>query len=369
MEADKEITPAAQNTAPAAAVSPAASTSAPGWLAWGFVLAIALAAAVAAAYLWHVSTQQQQSLRAGVEAAIQRVDSEVDQARALQREIDQQKLQSVQTEKNLMQEMAALQAMLNRQQQHLQSLSTTDRNDWLLAEVEYLVRLANQRILMGEDIASASQLLLSADNIIHELDDSALYPVRKTLAEDIAALNTASKLDIEGLYLQVAAVAKQAALLRLYQRPEFEAVAVELDSTGNWQQTLGSGFSAAWQKLKGYIKIHKRDEKYQRALAPEYEAAVRQNVQLMFEQAQLALLSGNQKFYSASLARAGEWLREYYTLDIDATAAVIAAVDDLQKQNIVTELPDISRSLRDLKNYIETVHSLPAADKASEPAP
>jgi len=222
---------------------------------------------------------------------------------------------------------------------------------------------------MGEDIASASKLLQSADEIIRELDDSGLYPVRKVLAEDIAALNVAAQLDVEGRYLQLAAGARQATLLRLYQRPEFEPVTVELQLAGDWQQTLGAGFAAAWQKLSAYIKIHKRDEKYQRSLAPEYEAAVRQNVQLMFEQAQLALLSGNQKFYSDSLARAGEWLREYYTLDIDATDAVIARVDELQKENIVTVLPDISRSLRDLKNYIETVHSLPAAGSVAEPAP
>ena len=338
-------------------------------MALGFVLAIALAGAVMAAYLWQFSGQQQQSLHASVEAAIQRVDSEVDQARVLQRQIDQQQLLAAQSEKNLREEIAALHGLVSRQQQRLQSLSTTDRDDWLLAEVEYLVRLANQRILMGEDIASASKLLQAADEIIRELDDSGLYPVRRVLAEDIAALNVAAQLDVEGLYLQLAAVARQATLLRLYQRPEFEPVTVELQHAGDWQQTLGAGFAAAWQKLSAYIKIHKRDEKYQRSLAPEYEAAVRQNVQLMFEQAQLALLSGNQKFYSDSLARAGEWLREYYTLDIDATDAVIARVDELQKENIVTVLPDISRSLRDLKNYIETVHSLPAAGSVAEPAP
>jgi uroporphyrin-3 C-methyltransferase len=369
VEADKKITTPESKETVAKPSKVQEKSSGPGWMALGFVLAIALAGALAAAYLWQFSGQQQQSLQASVEAAIQRVDSEVDQARALQRQIDQQKLLAAQSEKNLRAEITVLQGSLARQQQRMQSLSTTDRNDWLLAEVEYLIRLANQRILMGEDVASASKLLRAADEIIREMDDSGLYPVRKVIAEDIAALNTAAKLDVEGLYLQLAAVAKQAALLRLYQRPEFETVSVELEQAGDWQQTMGAGFAAAWQKLSAYIKIHKRDEKYQRSLAPEYEAAVRQNVQLMFEQAQLALLSGNQKFYSDSLARVGQWLREYYTLDIDATATVIASVDDLQKQSIVTVMPDISRSLRDLKTYLETVHSLPAAENVSEPAP
>lgn len=367
METDKAITTSEQQPKP---TKQAKAASTPGWMAWGFVLAISLAAALAAAYLWHTDSQQQQALQVSVAAAIQRVDGEVKQVRKLQQEIDLQTLQAAQTEKNLRDELYAQQATMVSLQQRLQSLSTTDRDDWLLAEVEYLIRLANQRILMGEDITSASKLLVAADEIIRELDDPALYPVRKVLAEDIAALNTAAGIDIEGLYLQVGALAQQAALLRLYQRPEFEAAAVTLtEQDGDWQQQLGAGFAAAWQKLSGYIKIHKRDEKYQRALAPEYEVAVRQNVQLMFEQAQLALLSGKQKFYSDSLARAGQWLRDYYTLDIDATEAVISAVETLQKQKIITYVPDISRSLRDLKLYINTVHQLQVDSEPQESAP
>ncbi len=371
MEADKAVTATQTETTSPASVTKtkAQKTSAPGWMAWGFVLALALAGVAATAYLWQMEASQQQRLQTSVAAAVQRVDSEVAQAREIRRELDQQKMLAAAAEKNLQQQIQALQAALHSQQKQLQSMSTTDREDWLLAEVEYLIRLANQRLLMGEDIASAAKLLRAADEIIRELDDAALYGVRKIIAEDRVALQAATTLDIEGLYLQVAAVAVQAAKLRLYQPPELLVETQATQFEGGWRQKLGQGFTAAWEKLSSYIQIHRRDEKYSPVLAPEYEEAVRQNVQLMFEQAQLALLSGNQALYRHSLDRAEQWLQDYYTVDLNSTIAVIDSLKTLQEQNITIVVPDISRSLRQLKNYIEMIHAVSIADKPVESAP
>ena len=88
MEADKKITTSESKEVAPEPAKAQQKSSGPGWMALGFVLAIALAGTLAAAYLWQFSGQQQQSLHASVEAAIQRVDSEVVQTRALQRQID-----------------------------------------------------------------------------------------------------------------------------------------------------------------------------------------------------------------------------------------------------------------------------------------
>lgn len=81
----------------------------------------------------------------------------------------------------------------------------TSRSDWLLAETEYLLRLANQRVLMEQTPAGALSLLQAADEILHEVDDVALYEVRQAVAEDIAALEAVPTLDTEGIYLKLAA--------------------------------------------------------------------------------------------------------------------------------------------------------------------
>lgn len=350
---------------PAAGRADKAST--PANLLWVLSLVVAIAAAAGSAYVWQIERQQLQLLQtvqADTAGAIQRVDTQASDTQQLQRQLDRQNDSANQQQQQLQAQVKVLQQQLVSQQKRLQSLSTTDRKDWLLAEAEYLMRLASQRLLMGKEIKGALELLSAADAIVLELDDSALFPVREALAEDMAALRAAGRVDLEGLYLQLAAVAKQVDQLRLIEMPQLEAVAKEIQRPENWQQRLESGFQSALETLNHYIQIKRRDDIYQPLLAPEYEAAVRQNIHLMFEQAQMASLSGKQRLYLDSLSKAKKWLGDYYTLDQQSTAAVITMIDQLALQQVAVTLPDISSSLRSLKSYLQLIHDVKPLPKS-----
>jgi uroporphyrin-3 C-methyltransferase len=336
-------------------------------------LLFALIAIIACVYIWYLQQQQQQQFQGSqgsIAGAIQRVDQQSDQNRLLQRQLDRQvdsaKQQQQQLERQFTEQINGLRRQLNNQQKKLASLSTTDRDDWLLAEAEYLVRLANQRLLMGKEVKGAMNLLAAADEIARELDDTALYPFRQALADDMAALRSASRLDIEGVYMQLGALARQVDQLRLFELPELQLKKPEPTAAQSWQQRLDSGLQAAWAKLGNYVQIKRSDEVYQPLLAPEYEAAVRQNVRLMFEQAQMAALAGKQRLYDDSLAKAKQWLRNYYTLDKTATRENLRRIDELAALQITLPLPDISGSLRELKQYLENLR--PSTSAASKPA-
>jgi uroporphyrin-3 C-methyltransferase len=331
-------------------------------------LFLAIAAVAMSAYLWQLNDQRQQqlqSINAGNSAVEQRLDQQLAANRNMQREFDRQQAKQQQQQLTTQNKIELLQQQLASQNKKLLSLSTTDRDDWLLAEAEYLMRLANQRLLMGKEIQGAQDLLMAADDIAKELDDTALYLVRKALAGDIAALQTVARFDLEGIYLQLDALAKEAGKLRLIKLPQLttkpEEQMPELEPT--WQQRLQQGFNAAGEKLSQYVQINRRDEIYKPLLAPEYEAAVRQNVRLMIEQAQMASLAGKQKIYQDSLLKAKTWLSNYYTLDQQATHVIVRAIDELSQQQIAVQLPDISASLRALKNYMETIHSIKPSKK------
>lgn len=248
-----------------------------------------------------------------------------------------------------------LQGQLETQQQRVTALATADRSDWQLAEAEYLLQLANQRLLLGGDPKAALEQLVAADAIVRNLDDSALLPTRAALAKDVAALKAVELVDVEGAYLAIAAVAEQSEQLRLVHA--LDTAALEPDSapapvaTG-WNERLQSGLRAALAKLDQLVQIRRRDEPYKPLLAPQYEAALRQNLKLMFEQAQVALLSGNQKLYEHSLDKARLWLTTYFTVDEHATRAAADAIAELRERRVAVSLPDISDSRRELKAYI-----------------
>lgn len=245
---------------------------------------------------------------------------------------------------------------LNRRSQEvetkLQSLATVDRRDWLLAEVEYLLRLANQRAQLSHDPRAAAQLLSSADAILRELDDTALHPVRAELAKEMSALQNSADIDIEGVYLALQGLATEAAKLQLYQAPSFVAEETE-EVTGEWQDRLQNGLDRAWSKLRSYIRIRHHDEGFKAQLAPEQEAALRASLRLMFEQAQMALLANRPVLYQRALDKAAVWLQEYYQLD-DHRDGLLKQIATVRDMPVSPEMADISGSLRSLKVYLKS---------------
>jgi uroporphyrin-III C-methyltransferase len=246
-----------------------------------------------------------------------------------------------------------IQARVEEQQQRLAALATSDRSDWQLAEAEYFLQLANQRLLLGGDPKTALEQLEAADDVIRRIDDSALLPVRAALAKDSAALKALAVVDMEGLYLAIEAIAEQAQQLRLIEPSvEREQAAPVADAAATLGERLQLGLRAALHKLDQLVQIRRRDEPYKPLLAPQYEAALQQNIKLAFEQAQVALLLSNQKLYEHSLSKARGALSTYYTIDEQATQAVVHAIDELMGRQVAVALPDISQSRRELKAYL-----------------
>ncbi len=361
-KAPDQATPPADKKAVAAATGANKTTGsgnkAVGVLA-GLSLAVAIVALAGSAYLWQQSEKQALVLdqnRVDLAGALQRVDGAVDQNRELQRQLDLQSLSADNNRQALEQELNNLQQQLASQQKRLLAMSTTDRDDWLLAEAEYLMRLANQRLLMGKEVQGALELLKAADSIVRELDDSALFPVREALAKDMESLRAAGSIDLDGIYLQLEALAGRVQKLQLQTLPSLKMPTETEPVLESWQQRLQSGLDAAIEKLSGYIKISRREESYTPMLAPEYEATLRQTIRLMLEQAQIAALSGKQQLFENSLNKAKQWLDTYYTLDQQTTTAMLEAIEQVATKRVEVNLPDISSSLRALKNYIEKIH-------------
>ncbi|MFT6955415.1 MAG: uroporphyrin-3 C-methyltransferase [Halieaceae bacterium] len=237
-----------------------------------------------------------------------------------------------------------LEAQLAEQRTEIARFSAADREDWLLAETEYLLRLANQRLIMTRDVEAARALLRSADAVLLQLDDVGLFGARAAIAADLAVLRAVPQLDVEGIYLRLAALADQAGALVIFELPDVEAQPGEIPAE-DWQGRLLQGYESALVKLSDYIIIRRRDAPMQALMDPQWEGLVRQNLRMLLEQAQAALLSGNQLLYNESLQRAEHWVGEFLESDGVAARAIARELNALKSQVVEVQLPDISRSL------------------------
>ena len=345
---------------PGAAATPAPasrkSSSAVGWLA--LLLVLALAAAAAWFYREMQLTQTNLVERIGrleadagrEEAGLRSVETGLREEiksglAALQGTVEGQSARYTEA-------LVTVEAQLAEQRQELARLNANDRESWLLAEAEYLLRLANQRLVMAGDTVAARALLQSADDVVREIDDAGLHDVRAALAADTAAVRAVPGIDVEGIYLRLAALVEQADTLVIFTLPQQED-APRTDSAEDWQGRLRDGYENALLKLSDYIIIRRRDVPVQALMDPQWEGLVRQNLRMLLEQAQVALLSGNQTLYAESLQRANHWVAEFFESDESAARAMASEIDQLADLRIAVEMPDISRSLSALDDAIE----------------
>lgn len=233
--------------------------------------------------------------------------------------------------------------------EEFQQLSSGDREGWLLTEANYLLRLANQRLVMSGDTASAKALLQSADDVLRELDDPSLRPVRQAIADDLAAVRAVPAIDREGTWLRLAALIERSEQLEVFELPALETAAVDAIGEGDWQARLRAGYERALEKLAGYVTIRRRDQPVEVLMDPQWERLVRQNLRMLLEQAQVALLSANARLYEESLASATGWVEEFRASDAEEAGAVIDELASLRDTRVRVELPDASDSLAALR--------------------
>ena len=254
------------------------------------------------------------------------------------------------------------QALADASAQHLDRLRSTEaglvqrmvqaagapppsERDWKLAELEYLLRVANHRLLMEGDIASALALLRSADEVLQGLADLSLHEVRAALAAEILSLEQTQGVDVQGLYLRLDAVKPQLADLALAQ-PQFAPPRKATAGAGGQE----AGFWAALaDEFHSLLQFRRIDAEIRPLLAPDEALYLELNLRLMLEQAQLAALRRDPVVYATSLDAARQWVGDHLDGAEPGVQAVSAALAELRQADLNVALPDISASLEELR--------------------
>jgi uroporphyrin-3 C-methyltransferase len=245
----------------------------------------------------------------------------------------------------------------------IQGISSGVRDSWLLAEAEYYMQIANAQLQLAGNPQLARLALLQADDRIRQLANPALTHVRRALSDELRALKVVNGPDIEGITLTLASLADVVDSLPLRQQVELP-VADDSEIGGEL-----SGLDRAIESLKStmsdVVSVRRVDEEIRPLIAPESAYFLRANLSLQLQVARLALLRGEQAAFQQSLDDSDAWLGEYY----DATSAQVQSarqtILEIRDSLFDVAMPDISESLRMLRQY-NTLSASPAG--VSEPA-
>ncbi len=313
------------------------------WLAL-LALLIALAAIAGGLYLWQRQQALQQQLQAQQSEQSSQLSSLRDtlggRADALQRRDE---------------DIAKAQQDLRDSVDSVRQLAGRSRRDWILAEVEYLLRIGNRRLQLQRDPATAIAALQIADERLHELADPGLTEVRERIARELAQLRATPRPDIEGIAVQLSSLQEQVPQLQVKsaRAPAREELPGASDQRQAPPQAWREGLQRAWQALRRLVVVRRRDEPIKPLLGPEQEFAVRDGLRLQLEAARVALLRGNAALYRTSIQGAGDWMKRYFIADNPAYDAMKQSLQQLGERDIEPQLPDISASLRRLREIMD----------------
>lgn len=218
---------------------------------------------------------------------------------------------------------ASLTAAQQHNQRRLNELDGNVGRQWQLAELQYIVHVAAQRLVVERDVEPSIALLQRADALLAGWNEPALAPLRAGLAADIGALQALPVVDRQGLHNRLQAVAEQA---QLVLRP----TVAELSFT---PPPAPAPVAADWRarvvqlgELVGQLFILKRsNQPLPEVVAEQRPALIALRFSQAIEQASLALWRADQLLYRQSLALC-EQLLELAAVDSPSLSAALAAL-------------------------------------------
>lgn len=231
----------------------------------------------------------------------------------------------------------------------------TTGEDWLLSEVEYMLNMADLRIGMKEDVKGAVAILKQAETLIKNLpsEDQGLMQVRVAIARDIASLESYRNIDVPGTYAALVTLGDSIEKLPLVQTKLTEPEAALKDAEVKKDAKPSTMLSEINETFAGYLTIRKHDTAELRALlSPEQRLNFRDSVRLTLDQAETALLKGDQAIYDASLDKIRKWLLDYFVSDNFKVQMAVKKLEELSKVQVKQDLPGVADSQQELKSYI-----------------
>jgi uroporphyrin-3 C-methyltransferase len=156
-----------------------------------------------------------------------------------------------------------------------------------------------------------------------------------TPIDSVGLLSKLSALRDQVAHLPLFALSSKLQMFHAPQKPinQTHLVALQSEWKKTWQTTLAT--------FKSLVIIRNRQNEISPLISVTQEEFLRQNLQLIFQQAQWAVLQQQQAVYQYSLTQANEWIQRYFADNDHATLAMQADINQLQQVDLAPPTPDI----------------------------
>jgi len=195
------------------------------------------------------------------------------------------------------QTIAKLQQTNNNLTNQLTQLSTNKTN---IYQINQLISLANQTLVVYNDVASATRLLNYAKELLNGNNDALFIQLKLALSSDLEHLNQLPIIDSIFLNGQLNAIATQVTLLNVANSGVISQKTQVMPNQSNWHKFLDN----IKNDLFELVTISKSGTNATVIPLPAQDIIIRQNIQLDLLNARIALLEHDEVNWKFSLENA-----------------------------------------------------------------
>lgn len=319
------------------------------WLLAPAVPALAVTAAML--HYWRAATVEPSlaSLGSRLEALAATSASAARESQALRPDLTrlQDGLTSLQQKQS---ELERQQSQLNQSLAALATRPMRAQTEWVLAEVEFLLIAAAQRLQFERDAKAARAALVLADDRLRSLDDPHWNPARQRIVADSDRLAATEVADVAGLALRLSGLVEQIEQLPLRSEAPPESVPAAPSAAApappsRWQEAL----TALKSELAHYVIIRKRNGADDVALDPSLRALLQASVRAELTSAKLAILRRDAASTRASIDTVRTLFDRYLDPGDARVKSALELLDAVAAIPLDTQLPDIADALQTLR--------------------
>lgn len=266
------------------------------------------------------------------------------------RKMAEMQTQTEQFAKTVTAQVAQITSLQSRLQQ---ATAPKNEQDWQIAEVNFLLKLASRELQLSENPSAAISALTSADQRLSEIGSTNYLPVRQQIAKDLAALASVSPPDIAAISAQIDDLLGKLRPIST-EKSNQKQVAPEQTATTNAESTDPKKISSLWSgykekmvsTLSDAILVSQIDKPITTALNVEIKEHLLDLIRLRLEALRLMALQQQDTAYHAQIKLLRDGIKQYFPPE--NTPELLTVLDTLDAINLKPEMPDISESLKQL---------------------
>ena len=264
----------------------------------------------------------------------------------------------------------SLEQRISATESSLVSVATSNQNSSLeleMAEIDFLLRAANERLQLFTDPVAADLALQAADVQLEALNDPMLLSVRQLIAESRQELATVPRLDRVKLSARLTSLQSKVPALP-FRGEARQQEETEVPEDAGWWATFK-------HTLASLVTVRRRVPEEESLLSLEDKDYLRQGLWLQLESARLALMRNDADVYSAALDRVSDTADQFFHNGSSDVQALLLEISALKQVEIAPAMPDVSapwtklRQLRDSRRLLQSATPLKAEEAAQEPGP